>query len=181
MDDKDSPPVEHIRISGCTFLKSGSMVTCGSEATIVRDVVVENCKAIGPKTRGLAVLRLKFRTDTPEIYEDIHVKNIELDGAGQIVNFSPWSQYFDLQGHQPPTRVTRNISISDVTGTFGGFGAIKPGKGDTVENITFENIDVKLTTGDKGLPNFGEIKNLTVKNVTINGTPWQPAATTQTN
>ncbi len=180
MDDTDSPPVEHIRVSGCTILKSGSLVTCGSEATVVRDVVVENCKVVGPKTRGTSILRLKFRTDTPEVYEDIHVRNVELDGVGQIVNFSPWSQYFDLQGHEPPTRMTRNISISDVKGTFGGFGAIKPGKGDAVEDVTFENIDVKLTNGEKGMPNFGEIKNLVVKNVVINGTAWEgPAAATR--
>ena len=52
MEDADTPPVEHSRVSGCTILKSGSLVTCGSEATVVRDVVVENCKIVGPKTRG---------------------------------------------------------------------------------------------------------------------------------
>ena len=107
------------------------------------------------------------------------MKGIELDGVGQIVNWSPWSQYFDLKGHEPPVRVTRNISISDVTGTFGGFGAIKPGKGDTVEDVTFENIDVKLTNGEKGMPQFGEIQNLVVKNVVIDGKGWEGPATTQ--
>ncbi|MGN6369718.1 MAG: glycoside hydrolase family 28 protein [Phycisphaerae bacterium] len=172
MEDKDSPPVEHIRVTGCTILKSGSLVTCGSEATIVRDVVVENCKITGPKTRGTSVLRLKFRTDTPELYEDIHIKGVELDGVGQIVSWLPWSQYFDLQGHEPPKRVTRNITISDVKGTFGSFGTIRPGKGDTVEDVTFENIDLKVTNGEKGMPNVQGVKNLVVKNVVIDGKAW---------
>jgi len=47
MEDRDSPPVEHIRISGCTFKEGGAAVTCGSEASIVRDVVMENCTVTG--------------------------------------------------------------------------------------------------------------------------------------
>jgi hypothetical protein len=41
MDDHDRPPVEHIRVEKCTFLRSGGVVTCGHEATVVRDVVVK--------------------------------------------------------------------------------------------------------------------------------------------
>ncbi len=98
MQDKDSPPVEHIRVSNCTFAMGGSLVTCGSEGTIVRDVVVENCTIAGPNTRGISMLRLKLRTDTPQLYEDIHYKNITLDGVGTIITVASWSQYEDPHG-----------------------------------------------------------------------------------
>ena len=35
LDDKDSPPVEHIRVENCTFERGHGVVTLGSEATIV--------------------------------------------------------------------------------------------------------------------------------------------------
>ena len=44
MEDKDSPAVEHIRVRNCTFKRGGGVLTCGSEATIVRDVIAEDCK-----------------------------------------------------------------------------------------------------------------------------------------
>jgi len=46
MEDKDSPPVEHIHVIGCTFERGGGFVTCGSEATFVRDVIIEKCTAL---------------------------------------------------------------------------------------------------------------------------------------
>ena len=53
MEDKDSPPDEHIHVSNCTFLAGGSFLTVGSEATVVRDVTVEHCKSEGPASRGI--------------------------------------------------------------------------------------------------------------------------------
>lgn len=172
-DDKDSPPVEHIRVSNCTFAMGGSLVTCGSEATFVRDVVIENCTVAGPNTRGINVLRLKLRSDTPQVYEDIHFNNITLDGAGTLINVSAWTQYEDLQGQPRPAHAVRNISLTNIKGTFGSFGAISPGPMDTVEKITLENIELKLSTA---APNFRGIKELTVKNVKINGNDYVPPA-----
>ena len=67
-------------------------MTAGSEATIVRNVDVERCT-----TRGPTVLRLKLRPDTAQQYENIHLHDITLDGAGVIFNVAPWKQYFDLR------------------------------------------------------------------------------------
>ncbi len=69
LNDKESPPVERVRVSDCTFKRGDAAVTCGSEATAVRDLVVENCRIIG----AMNVLNcLKLRSDTPQQYEDIH-------------------------------------------------------------------------------------------------------------
>jgi alpha-L-rhamnosidase len=167
LKDKDSPPVEHIRISDCIFRQGGGISTVGSEATIVRDVVEEHCQVIGPGTAGISLLRLKLRPDTPEDYEDIHVRDITVDGAGRLVSIEPWRQFFDLQGQPPPTRLVRNVSLEDVHGTYGAFGRIQPNAGDTVEDITIKNIDVELT-GDPTLHSTG-VKNLTLQNVKIDG------------
>jgi len=169
--DKDSPPVEHIRVSNCTFAMGGSLVTCGSEATFVRDVVVENCTIAGPNSRGINMLRLKLRTDTPQVYEDIHYKNIMLDGMGTLINVSPWTQYEDLMGQPRPAHTVRNITLTDIKGTFGSFGTIRPNPGDTIEHITLENWDVKLT---RPVPSFAGMKDLVVKNVKVNGEAYIP-------
>jgi len=63
MEDKDSPAVEHIRVRNCTFKRGGGVLTCGSEATIIRDVIAEDCKITG----GVRVATLKLRPDTPSI------------------------------------------------------------------------------------------------------------------
>ena len=169
LDDESSPPVENIIVSNCTFLQGGSIVTCGSEATIVRDVHVEHCTAEGPNSRGITVCRLKLRPDTPQDYEDLHFHDITLNGLGRIIGVEPWRQYFDLQGHAPPTRTVRNITLDDVHGSFGSFGVIQPNPGDTLENITLQNINVKLTGAP---PHLVGVKNLTLNNVTINGIPY---------
>jgi len=172
--DKDSPPVEHIRVSNCTFAMGGSLVTCGSEATFVRDVLVENCTIAGPDSGSINMLRLKLRTDTPQVYEDIHYKNITLDGSGTLINVSPWTQYEDLQGQPRPAHIVRNITLTGIKGTFGSFGTIRPNPGDTIEKITLENWDVKLT---RAAPSFAGVKELVAKDVKINGADYVPQAT----
>jgi alpha-L-rhamnosidase len=171
-DDKDSPPDEHIHVYDCIFVRGGSFLTCGSEATIVRDVEVDHCSSVGDANRGITMMRLKLRTDTPQLYEDIHFHDISLEGAGTILGMAPWTQYQDLQGHAPPTHTVRNISISNVTGTFGTFGAVRPNPGDGITGLTLEDIDVKLTAGARGQPSFTGVTGLVVKNVKINGTDY---------
>jgi polygalacturonase len=183
LQDKDSPPVEHIRISDCIYRQGGGICTLGSEATIVRDVVVEHCQVIGPGTRGISLIHLKLRPDTPQDYEDIHVRDITLNGVGRMVSIEPWRQYFDLQGQPAPKSVVKNISLEDVHGTYAGFGTIQPNPGDTIEDVTIKNIDVKLTAANL----FARgVRNLVIEDVKVNGKPYvqsmpatQPAPTTR--
>ena len=166
LSDEDSPPVEHIRVSDCTVTHGASIVTCGSEATIVRDVVVEHCATAGLTSRGFAVLRLKLRPDTPQTYEDIHVRDVTLDGTGSVLAVAPWTQYFDLQGQPPPNSSVRNISIQRVRGLCTTLGSIRGNKGNTIENVTIEDVDVKTTGAE---PELSAVTNLVLKNITING------------
>jgi polygalacturonase len=161
LEDKDSPPVEHIHVVDCTFERGQGLVTLGSEATVVRDVIVERCKVTGPNI----VARLKLRPDTPQDYEDIHYRDITLDSAtGTIIQINPWRQYFDLQGQPPPKSVVRNITISNLKGNYGSFGSIQGNPGTDISGITIEDVDVTLKDGKLKTSN-----EVTMKNVVVNG------------
>ena len=164
MDDKESPAVEHIRVVDCTFNRGHGAVTLGSEATFVRDVVVENCTVNG----SMSLARLKLRGDTPQQYEDVHYRNITLNSSGgMIVAIQPYSQYFDLQGQTPPHSIVRNVTLSNIKGCFGAFGIVEPNRGQTeISNITLENFDVQLKQ-DK-LKSSG-VRDFKITNVNVNG------------
>ena len=168
LDDHDSPPVEHIRVENCTFERGGGIATLGSEATVVRDVTVENCTVHG----RVPVVRLKLRPDTPQLYEDLHYRNITLAGSeegpmGPIFEVKPWKQYFDLKGQPPPHSTVRNVTVDGVKGSFGAFGMIEGNAGQTtLSGFTLKNIDVRLR--DPKLT-VGEGFGVKVENVRVNG------------
>ncbi|MDR1011761.1 MAG: hypothetical protein LBM04_11690 [Opitutaceae bacterium] len=166
LEDTASPPVERIRVCDCDF-KRGPAVTLGSEATVVRDVVVENCRV----TSSSAVLTFKLRPDTPQTYENIHYRNIVLENEnGSFISIRPWMQYFDLKDQPPPRSTVRNITISGVSGRRGNFGIIEGTPGQTeIDGILFENIN--LTLRNDRLRTGAGVKNLRFQNVTINGSP----------
>lgn len=166
--DADSPPVENILIEDTEF-GDGNGMTCGSEATIVRNVHVRNHTISGNAT----LLTLKLRPDTPQHYENILLENIKLAGTGRILNVAPWLQFFDLKGQPAPTRTVQNVTIRNVTGSFKTMGRLQGNAanvergtiGDTLSGITLENIDLKLTDEKFVL---GPVENLVLKNVTVN-------------
>ena len=167
-EDKDSPPVEHIRVRNCTYKRGGGVLTLGSEATIVRDVVVEDCKIIG----NVRIATLKLRADTPQHYEDITFRNIASEStAGPILSVQPWSQYFNLQGESPPKSVVRNLTLSGVKGHFAAFGTIKPNPGQTeISNVLLKDFDVVLPQGSDKLAVSG-VTDLKFEKVIVNGQP----------
>ena len=162
MQDKDSPPTEHIRVTGCTFKAGDGAVTLGSEATVVRDVVVENCSITGI----MPLVRIKVRPDTPQDYEDIHYRNITLTGGGAIIEFRPWTQFFDLEGQPAPKSVVKNITVSDIKGSASSFGEIIGRPETAISDISLKNIDVQLKNGNLKTVN---VRNLKIRNVKVNG------------
>lgn len=142
MEDKNSPPVEHIRVRNCVYKRGGGVLTLGSEATIVRDVIVEDCRIIG----HVRVATLKLRPDTPQHYEDITFRNITSeDTAGAILSIQPWSQYANLQGAAPPQSVVRNVKLIGIKGRFASFGTIRPNPGQTeISSVLLKDFDVVL-------------------------------------
>jgi len=169
LEDKDSPPVERIRVRNCIFRRGNGMLTLGSEATLVRDIVVENCTATGASH----VAVLKLRPDTPQHYEDIHFRNLTLDAPtdkGTIISVQPWSQYAALDGAAPPRSIVRNISISGVKGRFGGFGTIRPNPGQTeIGDILLKDFDVQLAHDKLEVTGTKAVR---IENVVVNGKPY---------
>lgn len=165
--DKDSPPVEDILVEDCEFGDGNGMITCGSEATVVRNVTVRNCRITGDAT----MLTLKLRPDTPQHYENILIDGITLEGGkGRMLNVAPWAQFFDLKGHAPPSRTVNDITIRNISGSFYTLGSLGGNPGDTLRDITLENIDLKLE--DDSFKPKG-VGNLSIRNVVINGRPFQ--------
>ncbi len=164
LQDTDSPPVEHIRIRNCVYKRGGGVLTLGSEATIVRDVVVEDCRIIG----NVRIATLKLRPDTPQHYEDITFRNITSEATSSaIISMQPWSQYVNLQGEAPPQSLVRNLKFIGVKGRYAAFGTIKPNPGQTeISDILFKDFDVILQQ-DK-LATTG-VKDLKFENVIVNG------------
>lgn len=169
LGDQASPPVERVRIRDCIFKRAHAALTLGSEATVVRDVALANSRVLG----AMAVLNLKLRPDTPQHYENIHVRGLVLDHAGgAIVSVNPWRQYFDLQGQAPPRSTVRNITLSNITGRYGSLGTIAGNPGQTViADILLKDITVELGHG-KLLARA--VKNLRLENVIVNGQPVPP-------
>jgi polygalacturonase len=164
--DKDSPPVEDILVEDCEFGDGNGMITCGSEATVIRNVTVKNCRITGDAT----MLTLKLRPDTPQLYENILIDGVTLEGGmGRILNVAPWTQFFDLKGHAPPSRTVSNITLRNVRGGFHTLGTLGGNPGDTLKNITLENMDLQLVEKDF---TPGEVENLLFKNLTVNGAPF---------
>ncbi len=164
--DADSPPDENILVEDCDIGNGSGVLTCGSEATIVRNVTVRNCRLSG---RG-SVLTLKLRQDTPQHYTDITIDGITATGGGRLLNVSPWMQYFDLQGQLPPARVVDRIVIRNVTGKFNQLGTLRGTAGDSIGDVSLENIDA--TVSNPSL-NLGPVRNFTLKNVVVNGRPYE--------
>jgi alpha-L-rhamnosidase len=175
LDDKTIPPDEHIRITDCTFGLGNAALTLGSEATLGRDVVIENCKLTG--THNNCVLKLKLRPDTEQHYEDITARNIIVDNpSAQLVSIQPWTQFFDLQGKPAPAQVATNVTLENITGTLRGFGVVNGPAKSTVANLTFKDINVTLKNPAVTVKN---VKDLKFSNVKINGADYtgeQPAA-----
>ena len=164
--DAARPPVEDILVEDCEIGDGNGLITCGSEATVVRRVIARNCVMSGRAT----VLTLKLRPDTPQHYEDITIENITLARGGRILNVAPWTQFFDLQGLPAPARTVNNVTLRHITGSYRTLGVLHGNPGDTLRDITLENIDVKLTE-ESFAP--GPVQNLVLKNVVVNGRPFE--------
>lgn len=166
MADKNSPPVENIRVIDCIFERGHGVLTLGSEGTIIRNVVIERAKVVGP----IVLMRLKLRPDTPQQYENIHYRDITVNSTGALIEVRPWRQFFDLKGQPPPNSIVRNISMTNVKGSYGSFGEIQGNPNQTtINDIKLENIDVQLKT--ETLKAVG-VKDLKLKNVKVNGKPF---------
>jgi alpha-L-rhamnosidase len=123
-------------------------------------------------TGRVRIATLKLRPDTPQHYENITFRNITSEGPSSgIIQMAPWSQYFDLQGMEPPKSIVRNLKIIGIKGTFDSFGIIKPNPGQTeISDVLLKEFDVTLTKNDK--LNTSGVIDLKLEDVIVNGKPY---------
>jgi alpha-L-rhamnosidase len=168
LDDTNIPPVEHVRVSGCEFGMGNSALTFGSEATVVRDVVMEDCRLTG--TNKNFVLKLKLRPDTEQHYENVIVRNIKVQNPNaELVSIAGWGQFLDLEGKPAPSQWVANVTLEKITGTLHDFGKVDGTKKSMVANITFKNINITLTNPEVVIRNVRDLKLINVK---INGAAY---------
>ncbi|MCA9241821.1 MAG: hypothetical protein KDA37_16540, partial [Planctomycetales bacterium] len=163
LEDQSSPPVQNVLVEDCDFQSGHGVLTCGSEATIVRNVVVRNCR-VGA---AVPVCRLKLRPDTPQFYENLVFEDLVLDGAQALFDVKPWTQFFDLGDQAPPASTVRNVVLRRISGTLAGLGELRGNKGDVIQNILLEEIEVKALRND--LLRMGPVENLRFQQVQVNG------------
>jgi len=159
-----SPPVRHVRVTGCTYVRGMGALTLGTEATEIRDVEFDHSKVTG----RMPMLRLKMRPDTTgQHYQDVRVHDIELDGDGKVLSWEP--QHGTKAKAGPPLGVIENILVANIRGVFGSFGTIAGNDNSEVKNITLRNIDLKLQNAEL---NTARTSGVVVGNVVINGKPF---------
>lgn len=169
LEDKISLPVERIRVEGCTFKRGHGAITCGSEATFVRDVTVEGCRVLG----RMPVVRLKLRPDTPQLYENLTFRDLEIERGGtkgaNLFEVKSWTQHFDLQGQPQPYSIVRNVTVDGVRGALHSLGQIVGLDTTEFGPIALKNVDVTARSSKFKID--GRVKNMTFENVTVNGEP----------
>ncbi len=98
-------PTEYVVIRDCISRKGGGLITCGSETSGgIRHLIAYNLKAEGTGV-GLRFKSAKTRGGT---VEDIHFRNIEMNGVGTVVevamDWNPSYSYSSLpEGYDPNT------------------------------------------------------------------------------
>lgn len=160
----ESGKVENVLVEDCTFGPNNhGVLTLGSECVHASGITVRNCKLM----TNTALLRLKMRPDTYQIYENITVENIT-GTCGTVIDMKPWKQFFDLEGSgEKPFGIVRNVVMKDINVNCRSLGTIAGNPDDRVSDITLENINIKADTDtfDIAYP----AKDVKLVNVTING------------
>lgn len=87
--------------------------------------------------------------------------------GGALFQIRPCSQFFDLKVQLPPKSTVRNISLTDVKGTYGAW-AIFFGMQEqtTIDGILLKNMSVNIENTDLKTV---DVKNLKIENVKVNG------------
>ncbi len=166
----DNGICEDILVENCEFGRNlHGVLTLGSECIHAKNVAVRNCKV----DINAAILRLKMRPDTYQIYENIVIENIT-GTCGTVMDMKPWKQFFTLEGsNEKPYGIVRNINIKNVDVNCNTLCHIQGNPDDMVSNILFENVKVEAKDPSITVVAYPEVK---FDNVTMNGKTFNPNA-----
>ena len=169
----DNGICEDILVENCEFGRNlHGVLTLGSECVHAKNVVVRNCKV----DINAAVLRLKMRPDTYQIYENVTIENIT-GTCGTVMDMKPWKQFFTLEGsNEQPYGIVRNIKIENVDVNCNTLCHIQGNPDDQVSNIQFDNVKVQAKDPSITVVAYPEVKFNDVK---MNGKVFNPNAERQ--
>ena len=159
-----SLPAAKVRITDCTFKRGMGALSLGTEATVIRDIEFDHSTVMGK----MPMFRLKMRPDTAgQDYQNIRVHDIKLDGRGLILSFE--LTHGTKVAPTPPRAIVKNISVSDISGTFGSFGTIANNPNTDISDIALKNMTVNVS-GDPEL-NTNGVTGLTLENIAVKAIP----------
>ena len=152
----------NVIIEDCTFGFCHGVLTCGSESIHNRNIVVRRLQV----DQAVRLLWLKMRPDTPQNYEYILVEDIT-GNASSLLYIKPWTQFFDLQGQTVmPLSFGSHVTLRNITLACNTFFDVNESDQYVLSDFTLENLHITAQKDD--IPQ-GFIRNLKLKNITING------------
>ena len=165
-------PTENVVIRGCHMQDGHGGVTIGSEISGgVRNVFAENCQMDSPHL-DFAV-RIKNNAMRGGLLENIYVRNVTV---GQVARAAVTIDFFYEEGKAGQfTPVVRNVRIEKMKTQKSTYALYLRG----FENAPISGIDlVDCDFEGVAQPNLLEnVKDLSVRNVRINGKPWEDGGT----
>ena len=166
----DNGICEDILVENCEFGRNlHGVLTLGSECIHARNVTVRNCKV----DINAAVLRLKMRPDTYQVYENVRIENIT-GHCGTVMDMKPWKQFYTLEGSdEKPYGIVRDIIIENVDVTCNTFCHVQGNPDDKVDDILFKNVKVEAKDPSLTVVAYPAVK---FENVTVNGNKYSPRA-----
>ena len=166
----DNGICEDILVENCEFGRNlHGVLTLGSECIHAKNVTVRNCKV----DINAAVLRLKMRPDTYQVYENVRIENIT-GTCGTVMDMKPWKQFYTLEGSdEKPYGIVRDIRISNVDVNCNTLCHIQGNPADKVTDISFDNVKAVAKDPSLTVVAYPEVK---FNNVTVNGKPFNPEA-----
>ncbi len=139
-------PSENILIDSCIFRYGHGGVAMGSEMSGgIRNVVISNSVMMAD---NWAPIRFKSQPSRGGVVENITYKNISLENTRQAFEFNmEWRMRPPVKAPSDPLPLVRNVKIINVSGTVANAGFIHGLKDSHIENVVFENCDIKAKKG----------------------------------
>ena len=133
--DENNGSNSDIIVENCTFGHALSCVTIGSESVYDRNIMFRDSKCDGT-TR---VLRLKFRPDTPQHFEFVHIANIS-GNVDRFLSMRPWTQFAEnSERNDMPLSGANNFGFESINVMCNSFFDVEESDQYYIKGFTFSN------------------------------------------
>ncbi len=139
-------PAEDILIENCQFRYGHGGVSMGSEMSGgIRNVEIRNCIV---EEGNWAPIRFKSQPSRGGVVENITYRDIVLNKTLKAFEFNmAWRMRPPIKPPSDPLPVVRNVKIINVSGTVDRVGDMTGLEESPIQNVTFENCQIKARKG----------------------------------